>query len=232
MDKLKKLGIIGGLGPDSTARFYLDIIKYFKIKNPATYPSIVIDSVSFDKHLEGEIIVENKNENKMKKILINSAKRIKKSGVDVCVMPCNTLHIFFNDMSKKVNMISIIDSVIDEVKIKKLKKVLLLATTKTIKSEIYSKAFLKNNINFIIPSDVDQKKISKIIIKILSDKYSQKDFGLLKEIIYKFKKNGVDSIILGCTDFDIILDDLKKLDIKIIDSLDVLAKKTVEYLVS
>ncbi len=231
MDKIKKLGIIGGLGPESTARFYLDIIKYFKIKNPNTYPSIVIDSVSFDKHLEGEIIVENKNENKMKEILINSAKKIKRSGADICVMPCNTLHIFFNDISKNMKMISIIDSVINEIKIKKLKKVLLLATTKTIESKIYSNAFLKNKINFIIPSSVDQKKISQIIIKILDNKYVKKDFELLKKIIYKFKKNGVDSIILGCTDFDIILDDLKKLDIKIIDSLDVLAKTTVEYLI-
>ena len=106
-------GIIGGLGPESTCNFYLNLCSKFR-KNSNSYPSIVIDNVSFPCKLEREIIQKSKKEEELLPFLKESIRRLNKAQVDFIVIPCNTVHIFIDELRKESStpILSIIDETI------------------------------------------------------------------------------------------------------------------------
>ncbi|OGI14898.1 hypothetical protein A3K63_01685 [Candidatus Micrarchaeota archaeon RBG_16_49_10] len=226
----KTVGVIGGLGPETTAEFYIYLINKARKFN-VSYPAIVIDNVPFPFSLEDEIIKEEKNERKMLPYLLESVRKLNKTGVDFIVMPCNTFHIFLSEMRKasKVPVLSIIDETAKMVKSNGFKKVGLLATTKTIQSCMFQDTLGNGGLEVITPSDEDQKEVSGIEIKILRNAVSVRDTNRMKDITRKFVENGADAIILGCTDFQLILNE-KEFEVKMFDSMKILADATFEYM--
>lgn len=224
------VGIIGGLGPETTAEFYLKLIREAR-KHGKTYPSIVIDSLSFPFSLEKDIIQKSKNEEKILPIILKSVKRLNKAKVDFIVIPCNTVHVFIERLRNcsSVPIVSIIDETVAYVKSRKYKKIGLLATSKTIDSKLYEKQMEENGMKVILPTRDEQNIVSKIILKILENNISKKDKRTLDSIIYRMIKRGAECIILGCTDLQLILTK-EKYPIEIIDSMEVLFQSTFNIL--
>ncbi|MBL7169840.1 MAG: aspartate/glutamate racemase family protein [Candidatus Aenigmarchaeota archaeon] len=222
--------MIGGLGPESTAEFYLNLTKKSR-KYCKKYPSIVIDSISFPFILEKEIMQEMKNEDKILPYLISAVKRLNKAEVDFIVMPCNTLHIFINNLREKSNVLvlSIIDETVNRIKNKGYKKVGLLATTKTIHDKIYEIPLKSNNIEVIKPNKKQQDKLQKTELKILENKVNEKDKIFMKNLVIDLMRKGSEAIVLGCTDLQLILKD--DFEIEIIDSLEVLTDSTFKKMI-
>ena len=101
---MKTVGIIGGLGPETTSKFYLEIIFSCQKLNKSKRPPIIISSVPLPYALEKDAIVNNSNLQKFLPYLITEAKRLEKAGSDFIVMPCNSLHLFVDDIRKNVNI--------------------------------------------------------------------------------------------------------------------------------
>jgi aspartate racemase len=193
------------------------------------YPSILIDSISFPTKLEKEIIVESRNEEKMLPYLLKSVKRLDATGCDFIVLPCNTLHIFIEELRKstKTPILSIIDETAKYVKERGFKKVGLLATSKTVEIGIYEKSLKSKNIELVLPSKEDQKRVSIIITNILENKATERDETSLKDIIKDMSKKGSEAIILGCTDLQLLLKGVK--DVILIDTMRILMNATLKF---
>src|SRR3989338_6727859 len=103
---MKKVGIIGGLGPETTSEFYLDLVFSCQKKDRTHRPSIIIASVPLPYKIE-------------------EAKRLEKSGADFIVMPCNSLHIFIKEIRNavKIPVLSIVEETVKFLKKNKFKKV-------------------------------------------------------------------------------------------------------------
>jgi len=229
--KKKTVGIVGGLGPETTSEFYLNIIQKFR-KNCNSYPSIMIDNVSFPFYLEKDIIQESRNEDRLLPFLKESIKRLNKTRVDFIVIPCNTVHIFIDELRKESSapILSIIDETIKTIKEKNYKKVGILATAKTIDSKVYENPMRENNIQVILPTDNEQEEVARIIVKILKNNISEKEKGLLKEIIEKLILRGSETIVLGCTDLQLLIKQ-EDFDIEIIDTFEVLIDCTFKKMI-
>ena len=224
-------GVIGGLGPETTTDFYLEIIKKFS-NNCDSYPSIVIDNVSLPFYLEKDIIQESRNEDKLLPFLKESIKRLNQSKVDFIVIPCNTVHIFIDELRNEssVPILSIIDETIKIIKQENYKRIGILATTKTIDSKLYWNPMKDNNIQTILLTGDEQEKVSRIIVKILENKVSKKDENLIKNIIKKLIKRGSEVIVLGCTDLQIIVRG-KDYNVEVIDTMKVLLDSTFNKMI-
>ena len=120
---MKSVGIIGGLGPETTAKFYLELISSCQIYNKKAYPRILISSVALPYKIEKEAMVENKNIRKCLPFLLSEAKSLEKAGADFLVMPCNSLHVFIEDIRKTVNIPVL--SILEEFKNEKIDKNLI-----------------------------------------------------------------------------------------------------------
>ena len=115
-----------------------------------------------------------------------------------------------------------------KVKSNNFNKVGLLATGTTVKYKIYSKDFDKFGIELVVPEE--QEKVTKVIMNILAGKKLEKDKEELKQIIEKLKNNGAEAIVLGCTDIPILLQQ-EDIDIKVFDTVEVLAESTIKFAV-
>jgi len=214
--KKKTIGIIGGLSPEITSEFYLKIVEKSR-RCGNHYPHIVIDSVSIDFSLEGEIIIGAKNEQKLLPLLIESVRNLQ--DTDLILIPCNTAHIFIEELRKKskVPIISIVEETTKTLKFNGYKKVGLLATTSTISSRIY----IDKEIKFIYPSLRDQKELSEIIVKLIRQKMTELDKAKLQRISEKLRQK-CDIVLLACTDLRRVL----KGDY--LDTFDILLKSVYE----
>ncbi|HEC77250.1 MAG TPA: amino acid racemase [Thermoplasmatales archaeon] len=221
---MKKVGILGGMGPVSTIYFYEQIIKTFQKRYGAIYhndyPYIVILSIPIPDNVE-----ELTQKDKMREELIKAAQILEKTGVDFIVMPCNTEHIFYEDIIEKISipMLNIVDETLKEVEKEGYKRALLFSTSSTIKYKLYEK---KRGIALIKPSQEEQEVVDRIIYNLLAGKTLKKDAKRLAEII---KKYDVESVIVGCTELSLLFDLIGEIkDKEIFDSTKILVKRTVK----
>lgn len=165
--------------------------------------------------------------------ILKSIDRLNKSNVDFIIMPCNTLHIFIDKLREKskVPFLSIIEETEKVIKKNGFRKIGLMGTTKTIESGIYQEILNDKNLEVVTPTKEDQKLVSDIEIKILRDNISVKDVRKMENILKNLIKRGVDSIILGCTDFQLIINQ-KDFEVEIFDSMTILADSTYKHMVN
>lgn len=218
----KKIGILGGMGPQATADVYIKIIRIFQEKFNAKYdsdfPKIIINSIPLPD------IVENKiNERKIEKILVENSILLEKAGADFIIIPCNSVDKFVPLIraSVKIPILSIIE---ETVKTIKKDNVGLLATDYTISNRLYEDKINAIDKKVIFPSINEQKIITNIIMSILANKNIDFSKKKLKEIIFNLKEKGAEEIILGCTELPLISEKEEFL----IDTIEVLAEKAVE----
>src|ERR1700716_801817 len=95
---MKTLGMIGGVGPESTVDYYQRIIALYRERNPdGSYPSLLINSVDLSK---GIALISANNLAGMAKYLLEEIQKLAKAGADFGLISANTPHIVFDDVQK------------------------------------------------------------------------------------------------------------------------------------
>lgn len=224
---MKTVGIIGGLGPETTSEFYLDLVFSCQKKDKSARPSIVISSVPLPYQIEEDAIAKNIGIERCLPFLITEAKRLETAGVNFIVMPCNSLHFFIEDIRKSVSVpvLSIIEETVKFVQKNNFHKVGIVSTSATIKNKLYENAFQKNNIEYEIPNDFQQAKMGKFILNLVTGQQNNKDREELVAIIDDFGNKNIDCVVLACTDLQLLLP--KHPTLKIFDTMKILADATV-----
>ena len=229
---MKMIGILGGMGPEATVDFYQKIIKLCQKKYMAkydNYPPMVIYNLSIPNVVAKTIIQGLEDIEKVLPFLLEGIKKLEFVGSDFIVIPCNTAHYFLPYLRKEVSIpiLSIIEETVKKVRDKNYKKVGLLATKTTIKQKLYEVELNKFGISLVNPDKESQNKIIKIIQNILTGKNTMKDKKKIKSIIKKLELQGVESIILGCTELPLIIDK-NVFKIELFDATEILAEATVK----
>lgn len=227
---MKTVGVIGGLGPETTAEFYLDIVFSCQKKSKVHRPGIVISSVPLTYQIEEDMIMKNLGAEKLLPYLVAEAKRLEKSGVDFIVMPCNSLHIFIDDIRKsvKVKVLSIIEETVKYVEKNNYKKVGIISTSATIQNKLYETAFEKAGIDFITPDALEQAKMGRIILNLVNGQQRNTDREEIIKIVNKYSDKGVDCVALACTDLQLLIP--KHENLVVFDTMKILSDSVVEEL--
>ena len=224
------VGIVGGLGPETTAEFYLGTISRHKKFNDFCYPRIIIDSVPVPSAVEERMILEGVGFDDYEPLLVKSALTLQAAGCDFLVMPCNTLHVLYDNIQTqlRIPLLNILSITASECAIHGYSRVTVLGTRRTILSRLYEPDLDKINIKSI-PLKADEiDTLSALIYTLLKHGGSVESKNALLRIINNVAHRGADSIILGCTDLQLIL---KPGDpespIPVVDSVDSLIDATV-----
>lgn len=218
-----KLGVIGGMGPLATVKFYDKVVLNTEARNDNEHIDLIVlnHSTMPDRT---RCIIENKDTeflNEIKKDL----EILDKIGVDVVAIPCNTSHYFYDEFKKFANLkiINMIEETILEIKRRGIKKVAVFGTLGTLNSKVYNKYAEENGIEVKELSLEDKKTVMDIIYKIKeTNNLENKEFV---EILNKYCDNETIGII-ACTELSLL--DICK-NINTIDALDVLVNKSIEY---
>lgn len=228
---MKTAGIIGGLGPETTANFYLEVIFSTFAESNYARPPLLIWSVPLPYQLEDDFITKMRGEERYLPFLIDAAERLEQGGADFLVIPCNSVHIFINEIRNAVSIpvLSIIDETIIYLKNKDIKDVGVLATSATIRKKLYEVKFSEDGISVHVPDEQDQSYMGDIINHLVHSQQNEKDKEKVLRIIGKFPKE-VETILLACTDLQLLVPQNE--NIQIYDTMKILAEATVREILS
>ena len=207
------LGIIGGLGPLASSYLYEMITKKTNAKKDQDHLNIIL--LSHPSIPDRTKYILKESDNSPLPYLIKDAKTLENLGVKMISIPCNTSCYFHEELQKEINIPinNIIKNTVKYIKEKNIKKVAVLATKGTIKSNLYQKELEKANINYLTPN---QDKVMEIIYD-----YIKAGKEVTKEIFAECTKDvKVDAFILGCTEL-LILKKKLKLTENFIDPLEI-----------
>lgn len=207
------LGIIGGVGPLASSYFYELITKSTKADKDQEHLNILLFSHATIPDRTAYIL-NHECENPYP-YLLKDAKTLEKLGAKMIAIPCNTSCYFHDKLQNEVNIPirNMIDDTALYVKQKGFKKVAIMATMGTIRSNLYQEALTNLDIEFVIP---DTDKVMSLIYD-----YIKGGKNVSKELFNSVIEDlNVDGYILGCTELSIIKKDLN-LDNKFIDPLEV-----------
>lgn len=218
-----KLGVIGGMGPLATVKFYDKIVLNTEAYNDNEHIDLIVlnHSTMPDRT---KCIIENKDTeflNEIKKDL----EILERIGIDVVAIPCNTSHYFYDEFKNFTNLkiINMIEETILEIKRRGIKKVAVFGTLGTLNSKVYNKYAKENGIEVKELSREDKKTVMDIIYKIKeTNNLESKDFV---EILNRYCNDKTIGII-ACTELSLL--DIPE-NLNTIDALDVLVNKSIEY---
>ena len=218
-----KLGVIGGMGPLATVKFYDKIVLNTEAHNDNEHIDLIVlnHSTMPDRT---KCIIENKDTeflNEIKKDL----EILERIGIDIVAIPCNTSHYFYDEFKNFTNLkiINMIEETILEIKRRGIKKVAVFGTLGTLNSKVYNKYAKENGIEVKELSREDKKTVMDIIYKIKeTNNLESKDFV---EILNKYCNDKTIGII-ACTELSLL--DIPE-NLNTIDALDVLVNKSIEY---
>ncbi len=157
-----RLGLIGGLGPESTIDYYRRLIDAWKAVTPGTAPNIVIDSVDVDHALS---LVQN-DRPALAEYLLASVRRLAAAGADVVALTANTPHIVFDEVARvsPVPMISIVETCAAEATRLKLRRPLLLGTRFTMEASFYPEVFARRGMKVMVPDESARQRVHEIYV--------------------------------------------------------------------
>lgn len=204
---MKRIGIIGGIGPESTIDYYKRIIEAFKAYGTGlTYPEIIIYSANL---AELMYLLETGNRSKLVDWLVEKIESLSKAGAQFAVIGSNTPHLVFNEVKLRspIPMLSIVEETCKKALSLGLKKPGLMGTKFTMESDFFQKSFLEHGLSVALPDKVDQELIhlrlfSEIEIGVFKDSTRDELLAVVRRMI---DRHSIDSLILGCTELPLIL---------------------------
>jgi aspartate racemase len=224
MKKIKKIGIIGGMGANASS-FLLQLLINKINQNNLKMPEIVLDSISIDDFISDESKILNGQ-----KQLVKTVDQFNLLKPDIVVMCCNTAHIIYPEISKKAKFIfpSLIDLVKNEINNSECQKIGILGTPNTIKYQLYQ----DNSKKIFIPNLKLQNILEENIRLIIKSDFEKINYSILSKEINKFiKSNNLDALILGCTEIPLFFSNIKlNKTVTIFNSVEILVNILISYL--
>src|SRR6266581_9067010 len=156
---MKPLGIVGGLGPESTLDYYRRTIELYRERQrDGSYPQFIINSVDLKKGLDFMAASDLAG---MADYLLEGIGKLARAGADFGLIAANTPHIVFDDVAPKspIPLISIVEATSAAAKMRGLKNLALFGTKFTMQADFYPKVFLREGMKLVVPDPQDQDYI-------------------------------------------------------------------------
>ncbi len=198
---MKKIGLIGGAGPEAGALLLKNIIQACQ-QNGAWedhhFPSIMLLSRQFS-----PMINSDNNKTNIISEIQTAVNTLDANENEVVGIACNTLHSFVQDVDfKSMLFVSIVDEVINVIQKEHNYKVLFLGTKTSVNAKIYETT---SSIQIFYPTVQQQELIQECIIRILKNQHSSLDSLLVSTIINDCHETmDFNAVILGCTELSVI----------------------------
>ena len=206
---MKKLGLVGGMGPESTIPYYHDIVYGVNERiGEKFFPNLAIESVNVFDVLE---LISKEKYDDVFEYLMKAINNLAAGGADFAALTANTPHIIFDRLKEAspIPLVSIVEAACDEAVRQGVNKIGLLGTIFTMTGDFFKKPFSKNGIEIIVPTKEEMEFINEKIS-------AELELGIVKEdtllefqkIIKRMKdENNIQAVVLGCTELPILLND-------------------------
>jgi aspartate racemase len=228
---MRKIGIVGGIGPESTLDYYKKIIDAFQKQiHVEGSPDIIIYSADLKQLME---MLEVNEWDKIADWLLEKVISLANAGADFAVIGSNTAHLVFDQVASRspIPLVSIVEETSEKAKRMGLLRPGLLGTRFTMQSDLFQQCFARKGMSIAVPEEKDRMLIhdrlfSEIELGIIKDSTRDELLSIVGNLV---EKQGIDSLILGCTELPLILSSTEGYDIPFLNTTTIHVESIVRY---
>jgi aspartate racemase len=199
------VGLVGGLGPESTIDYYRRILGAWAHVDPSSAPSIVIDSLDVR---QGLWLVEHDRPGLID-YLFASLRRLAGAGVDFIAMTANTPHIVFDELAARspVPLLSIVEVCAEEATRREMRRLLLLGTRFTMDAPFFPAVLARHGIDVMILDDADRAWVhERYVNELLKGDFRDDTRRQFVALVARLRaEQQIDGVILGGTELPLLL---------------------------
>lgn len=225
---MKRIGLVGGTGPESTVMYYKKLnAEIDKLTGETAMPDIAVESVNFRRAWD---YVSNAKYDSLTEYLADKVNCLISGRSEVISLTAVTMHIVFDELTKKTDypLVSIPNAVREEVVSQGINRIGLLGTVFTMEQDYMKKDLISAGVQVFVPNEKERELIGERI-------FEELEMGIVKEstlmelvtIINRMKDDdGIEGIILGCTELTLILNS-DNCPVRCFDAVDIHLKKLI-----
>jgi len=227
MDNQLIPGIIGGMGPEAT----IDLMNRIYLSTPANddidHLRVLVDN---NPKIPSRIkaIIEGTGENPAP-CMIEMAKGLIKQGADFLVIPCNTAHYYYDEVSQAIDvpLVNLLEITTEEIKRNKKEKVGILGSTALGIVNLYEPVFAKYELTAIYPDDDYQDRLMDLIKAVKAKNMTKENIDFIPKLLEHLKLKDIDCLAIVCTELSVIKDKIIS-ELETFDASDILTKEIIQ----
>jgi len=227
---MTSVGLVGGLGPESTIDYYRRIIDGWRRHDPSTTPAIVIDSLDPNRALS----LAQTDVDGMFDYIVASVRRLAAAGVDFIAITANTPHLVYDELAAVSSrpMISVVEVCGEEARRRNIRRPLLLGTKFTMQAPFYPAVFGRFGIEVVVPDEGDRSWAHERYVEELlkGDFRDETRLSFVALIDRLREREGIDAVILGGTELPLLLRTPTVAGLPVLDTTELHVNAIVERL--
>ena len=202
----RRIGILGGLSPESTVVYYEHITRTYTARyGDYGYPEILIYSVNFQQYVDWQ---HQGRWAEAARGMAGALDCLRRAGADFGIIATNTMHMVFDEVQAAAGMplLSIVDATAESIRAAGLTVVGLLGTMFTMRERFFREGLGRSGIEVLVPPPNDQVRLNEIIYQELcrGDVRGESRQATL-EMIDGLRERGAQGIVLGCTEIPLLV---------------------------
>jgi aspartate racemase len=234
--EMKTIGMIAGVSWVSSIEYYRLMNEMAGAKLGGLHSAkILMYSVEFGDFSKQERLAKDGDWVPLRKTMIDAAQRLERGGADFIIICSNTMNSTADiiEQSVKIPVLHIVDATGEKVKSAGIKTVALLGTRYTMEEDFYSGRLEKKyGLKVVIPNKTEREYINNVIFdELCAGKFhSESRKGFLRVINRLIKEEGVEGVILGCTEIPLLVKQ-KDVRVPVFDTTAIHSEAAVNYAV-
>jgi aspartate racemase len=215
---MKTLGIVGGIGPESTIEYYRFILDGWRKQVPempgpeqlragaASVPHIIIDSIDVNR---GLAMLGAEDLAALADYVTESVQRLTRAGAEIALLAANTPHIVFDQIQDRASipMISLVEATRDRALALGFRKLALLGTGFTMRGKFYPEVFARSAIELVTPNDEEKEFIHRAYLgELLKNVFLPETRERILAVVNRMRReDGIEAVILAGTELPLLL---------------------------
>lgn len=204
---MKRIGLVGGIGPESTVDYYERILAATAGGGPGAQPDVIIYGANL---AELTALMEVGDHARLVDWLLAKLEALAAAGAELGAITANTPHLVFDRVKARspLPLRSIVEATRDEAVRLGARRLALLGTRFTMGSDFYARCFAPAGLELVVPDAAAQELIhrrlmTEIELGVFKDSTRAELLGIVEQLQ---RASRLDAVILGCTELPLILD--------------------------
>jgi aspartate racemase len=217
---MKTLGIVGGIGPESTIDYYRSLITRYRERAPdGGYPPLLINSIDVSRVLA---LVGAGERALLTEYLTGAVQQLERGGADLGLIAANTPHIVFDEVARasRLPLISIVEATRAAAQHLGLRRLGLFGTRFTMTAPFYFELFARSAMEVLAPTPEEQDFIHrKYTEELIAGTFLSQTRESLVAIVESMRaRAAIDGLILGGTELPLILQEARYGDVTVLNT--------------
>jgi aspartate racemase len=224
---MKRLGILGGMGPAASAEYITRLIQ----QTPASCDQDHIPFVLWNNpQIPDRSTSMRAGDSKPLPYLIEGILALRYSQCDLIVIPCNTAHFWFDELIKHdVRIIHIVDSVANELRNANVTGTVgVMGTQGTIEFGLYQSHLGKSGWSCVVPSQEEMSTLVQPAIDLIKSGQLDQAHDMFMSVVDSLIARGAQAVVLGCTEIPLAVREESRNSVPLINSIDSLVKAAIK----